>query len=39
MRVMDDFKIVNTDVQMRFSSEDDLSVLQYWKHPWRISDD
>ena len=31
MRVMDDFKTVNTDVQTRFSSEDDLSVLQYWK--------
>ena len=31
MRVMDDFKTVNTDVQTKFSSEDDLSVLQYWK--------
>ena len=31
MRVMDDFKTVNTDAQTRFSSEDELSVLQYWK--------
>ena len=31
MRVMDDYQTINTDVQTRFSSEDDLSVLQYWK--------
>ena len=31
MRVMDDFKTVNADVQSRFSSLDDESVLQYWK--------
>ena len=36
MQVMDDFKTVNTDVQMRFSSEDDLSVLQYWQR--RLAD-
>lgn len=31
MRVIDDYRTVNTDFQTRFSSEDDLSVLQYWK--------
>ena len=36
MRVMDDFKTVNTEIQTRFSSEDDLSVLQYWKR--RLAD-
>ena len=31
MRVMDDFQTINVDFQTRFSSEDELSVLQYWK--------
>ena len=31
MRVMDDYKTINTEVQMKANSEDDLSVWQYWK--------
>ena len=31
MRVMDDYKTVNTEVQMKANSDDDLSVWQYWK--------
>ena len=31
MRVMDDYKTVNTEAQMKANSDDDLSVWQYWQ--------
>jgi len=31
MRVNEDYKVVNAEAQRKFSSEDQLSVLQFWK--------